>query len=66
MEYPVVLELDPETGYWVAEVPGIAGAYSQGKDKEEALVHVREALRLVLAEQGPPKGYRVEFSSIEA
>lgn len=66
VRYPVVLELDPATGTWVAEVPGIPGAYSQGRDKAEALEHVREALVLALAGQGAPEGYQVEFATIEA
>lgn len=64
VEYPVVLERNPDTGVWVAEVPGISGCYSQGATREEALANVREALQLVLETDGPPRQYTVEFDKV--
>jgi predicted RNase H-like HicB family nuclease len=47
LEYSVVLHDADEGGYWV-EVPALPGCYSQGESREEALVHVREAIELYL------------------
>jgi predicted RNase H-like HicB family nuclease len=52
-----VLLYPGEDGYVVAEVPSLPGCVSQGKDREEALVNVREAISLhedVLRERGEP------------
>lgn len=41
-----------EDGYWVAECPSLPGCISQGKTKEEAVQHIREAIEgYVLAPQ---------------
>jgi len=34
-----------EDGYWVAECPSLPGCVSQGKTKEEAIVHIKEAIQ---------------------
>ena len=52
-----VLLYPGEDGYVVGEVPSPPGCLSQGKDREEALVNVREAIALheeVLRERGKP------------
>ncbi len=44
-----------EDGYVVAEVPSLPGCVSQGKNRDEALANVREAISLheeVLRERG--------------
>jgi predicted RNase H-like HicB family nuclease len=66
MEFPVILELDPETGTWVAEAVGIPGAYSQGRTRDEALKNVREAIVLVRATDGLPRLAHVELTTVEA
>lgn len=33
-----------EDGYWVAECPSLPGCISQGKNKEEAIANIREAI----------------------
>ncbi len=38
-----------EDGYFVAEVPSLPGCISQGKSKEEALINIREAIRIYIA-----------------
>ncbi len=38
-----------EDGYWVAECPSLAGCVSQGKNKEEAIVNIKEAIRAYVA-----------------
>lgn len=46
-----------EDGYWVAECPSLPGCISQGKDKEEAIANVKEAIRgyvKALEEDGIP------------
>ena len=34
-----------DNGYWVAEVPSLPGCISQGTTKEEAITHIREAIK---------------------
>ncbi len=34
-----------EDGFWVAECPSLPGCISQGKNREEAVVNIREAIR---------------------
>lgn len=44
-----------EDGYWVAECPSLSGCISQGKTKEEAIINIKEAIKLyieVLEEKG--------------
>ena len=46
-----------EDGVWIAECPSIPGCVSQGSNREEALVNIKEAIQLCLevrAEQGMP------------
>ena len=46
-----------EDGYVVAEVPSLPGCVSQGKNRDEALANVIEAISLheeVLRERGEP------------
>jgi predicted RNase H-like HicB family nuclease len=46
-----------EDGWWIAEVPSLPGAISQGTTREEALTNIREAIDLVIdvmRESGDP------------
>jgi predicted RNase H-like HicB family nuclease len=36
-----------EDGFWIAEVPSLPGAISQGKTRDEALRNIREAIDLI-------------------
>ena len=48
IEYTVILHWDDEySGYWI-EVPALPGCVSQGKNKEEALANIKEAIQLHL------------------
>ncbi len=48
LEYTVILHWDEEYGgYWV-EVPALPGCVSQGKNKENALANIKEAIELHL------------------
>ena len=38
-----------EDGQWVAECPSLPGCVSQGQTREEAVIHVREAIRLYVS-----------------
>ena len=56
MKYTVTLDRD-EDGMWVVECPTIPGCVSQGKNEEEALENIKEAIQLCLevrAEKGLP------------
>ena len=43
LKLKVVVEKD-ETGYFVAEVPGMPGCFSQGKTMAELEVNIKEAM----------------------
>jgi predicted RNase H-like HicB family nuclease len=43
LKLQVVFEKD-ETGYFVAEVPGMPGCFSQGKTMSELEVNIKEAM----------------------
>lgn len=52
-----VFLLPGEDGYVIAEVPSLPGCISQGKNRDEALANIREAIALheeVLRERGEP------------
>ncbi|MHB8632746.1 MAG: type II toxin-antitoxin system HicB family antitoxin [Thermoplasmatota archaeon] len=66
MQWDVVLEVNPETGVWIAEAVGVAGCYTQGKSRAEALSNIREVIELVRETEGLPTQPHVELVSIEA
>jgi predicted RNase H-like HicB family nuclease len=37
-----------EDNFWVAECPSLPGCISQGASKEEAIVNIREAIKLYI------------------
>jgi predicted RNase H-like HicB family nuclease len=49
MTFRVVLELDPETGDYLAVCPELPGCASAGETEEEARTNIREAIELYLA-----------------
>jgi predicted RNase H-like HicB family nuclease len=48
MEYPIVLEQDPEAGGYVVTCPTLKGCVSQGETEEEALENIKDAIRTYL------------------
>jgi len=48
MEYPVVLEQDPEAGGYVVSCPTLQGCVSQGDTEEEALENIKDAIKTYL------------------
>jgi predicted RNase H-like HicB family nuclease len=51
----IILLYPDEDGYIIAEVPSLPGCVSQGKDRQEALENIKEAISLhleVLEERG--------------
>lgn len=49
MERVFDVELYPgEDGWWVVECPAIPGCVSQGKDQEEALENIKDAIKMSL------------------
>ncbi len=52
-----VLLYRDEDGYFIVEVPSLAGCVSQGETREEALANIQEAIALhieVLQDRGEP------------
>lgn len=49
MEFPVVLEQDPEAGGYVIYCPTLKGCVSQGETEEEALENIKDAIKTYLA-----------------
>ena len=43
MKFYILIEQD-ENGFFVAEVPALPGCLPQGKNKEEALANIKEAI----------------------
>ena len=35
-----------EDGYWIAECPSLPGCITQGRDREEAVTNMKEAIRV--------------------
>ncbi|WNM57483.1 type II toxin-antitoxin system HicB family antitoxin [Candidatus Nitrospira allomarina] len=48
MEYPVVIEQDPEVGGYVVYCPTLKGCVSQGETEEEALGNIKDAIKTYL------------------
>ena len=48
MEYPIVIEQDPEAGGYVVYCPTLKGCVSQGETEEEALENIKDAIRTYL------------------
>lgn len=48
MEYPIVLERDPEAGGYVVYCPTLKGCVSQGETEDEALDNIRDAIKTYL------------------
>jgi predicted RNase H-like HicB family nuclease len=64
VEFDVILERNPSTGTWVAEVLGVPGSYTQGANRKEALANIREVLLLLKDTDGLPTNLRVEFAKV--
>lgn len=47
IEYTVIAHEAEEGGYWT-EVPGLAGAGSQGETLDEAIENTKESIRLIV------------------
>jgi len=46
--YTALVERDPETGYYVGHVPGLAGAHTQGATLDELGANLREVIGMLL------------------
>jgi predicted RNase H-like HicB family nuclease len=44
-----VIVYSGEDGYFIAECPSLPGCISQGKTREEAVVNIKDAIRLYIA-----------------
>ena len=52
-KYTAYIEKDPETGCYVAMVPGIPGAHTQADTLDELNVRLKEVIELCLEEMDP-------------
>lgn len=60
------VEKDPATGLYVAIVPGIPGAHTQGKTLDELQKNLKEVVELCLEEMTPRKRRQLpEFIGIQ-
>jgi predicted RNase H-like HicB family nuclease len=63
LEHVVVVQQD-ETGAFIAEVPSLPGCHSWGETKEDALMSVKEAIRLYLEANGSPASRVVSVEKV--
>jgi len=60
------IEKDPETGLYVAIVPGIPGAHTQAETLDELRKNLKEVVELCLEEMGPEAKKQIpEFVGIQ-
>ncbi|TRZ88067.1 MAG: type II toxin-antitoxin system HicB family antitoxin [Methanosarcinales archaeon] len=60
------IEKDPETGLYVAIVPGISGAHTQAETLDELQENLKEVLELCLEEMEPEtKQHLPQFVGIQ-
>ena len=52
-ELTIIFELGRD-GWWIATIPDVPGAFSQGKTKEEARANVLDAMAELMAARGEP------------
>jgi predicted RNase H-like HicB family nuclease len=62
-EYAAIIQRG-ESGVLVGTVPSVRGCFTHGKDMEELLVYVREALELCLEELGEEAEEPPEFLGV--
>ncbi len=48
MEFPIVIEKDPEVGGYVVTCPTLKGCVSQGETEEEAVENIKDAIKTYL------------------
>lgn len=51
--FNIIVERDPDTGFYVGSVPGWPGAHSQGSTLDELQKNLREVIEMLL-EDGDP------------
>lgn len=52
LKYTVIVEVDPETGWYIGQCKQFPGAISQGKTMKELLENMKEAIELVIECEG--------------
>ena len=65
MKFSILIDRDEDSG-WVVECPSIPGCFSQGETREEALVNIKDAIKICL-EVGAARGMplTVEMCEVE-
>ena len=61
LNFKVIIEQD-EAGWFVASVPAIPGAHTQGKTYEEVLKNIKEVIGLCLEEANDNINYRDQIT----
>ena len=61
--FHVVVERDPDSGFFVGHVPGWPGAHSQGESLDELQANLQEVVSMLL-EDGEPK-FESEFVAVQ-
>ena len=67
MKYTITLEKD-EDGFFIASVPALTGCHSQGRNKQEALDNIKEAIEGYIAslrKHGEPIPRDTEVAEVE-
>ncbi|MBS3772050.1 MAG: type II toxin-antitoxin system HicB family antitoxin [Bacteroidales bacterium] len=69
MEYTIIIHQAEEGGYW-AEVPALAGCFSQGDTVEETIQNIKQAIEshlMALKAEGrkPPKDQTMVLSHVK-
>ena len=52
-KFTIVIQKDPEAGFYIGYVPGMAGAHSQGGTIDELKENLKEAISLCIKEGEP-------------
>lgn len=69
LQFKVIIEQDTDSGYYIASVPDLQGAHTQGKTVEEARKNIREVINLVLEDKdirADELSYRNDYTSFVA
>ena len=64
LDLTILFEQDEE-GWWIAEIPEVAGVFAQGKTQDEARSMVYDALQLMLESRRAEANFRLSHPQRE-